>query len=184
MTRYQLISALALSAAMAWPASAASDHAAITAAQIATAITDAGMKTSPEQVTLLSDVVATTGSPSLKVQSMEPWGAHRLRVRLDCSIREECLPFFVAVRSEYQTASQTPSAFTPPGNARPALKDSVLRAGSPATLLLEGGHVHIRLTVICLENGAAGQMIRVSSKDSKQTFKATVVDGAFLKAHL
>jgi hypothetical protein len=40
----------------------------------------------------------------------------------------------------------------------------VVRAGSRAILLLDGGHVHVRLNVVCLENGAAGQRIRVEAR--------------------
>jgi hypothetical protein len=53
-------------------------------------------------------------------------------------------------------------------------KSFVVRAGRPATLLLDGAHVHIRIAVVCLENGAAGQTIRVASKDHRQTYTAKV----------
>jgi flagella basal body P-ring formation protein FlgA len=50
--------------------------------------------------------------------------------------------------------------------------------------LLDGGHVHIRLSVVCLENGDPGQRIRVESKDPHQTFIAEVVDGGVLRGSL
>jgi flagella basal body P-ring formation protein FlgA len=60
----------------------------------------------------------------------------------------------------------------------------VVKAGSPATLLLDGDHVHIRLSVICLQNGITGQTIRATSKDHTVVYTAEVVDGGVLKGRL
>jgi hypothetical protein len=185
MTRYRLIPVLALSFAMASPVASAAGRAAITPAQIADAINGAGMKISAEQVTLLTDVVAATGSPTLTVESMEPWGDHRMKVRLDCATPEECLPFFVAVSlSNETTATPAQAALNQFLAGKQGPKSVVVRAGSPATLLLDGGHVHIRLSVVCLENGAMGQKIRVASKDPRQTYTAQVIDSAVLRGNL
>lgn len=189
MRKYFLISALTFFAAMASAAAPAPGRAAITQAQIAAAITSAGMQISAEQVTLLTDVVATTASPALVVESMELWGNHRMKVRLDCAANEQCLPFFVAVRCGQQSASQAASAAsdhfstgTLRGRVDP--KTWVVRAGAPATLLLDGAHVHIRIAVVCLENGAPGQTIRVASTDHRQTYVAKVIDETVLRASL
>lgn len=194
MTRYHLISVVILSAAMALPAAAAPGRAAITTEQVAAAISGAGLNVLPEQVTLLSDVVAKSDSPTLNVQSIEPWGDRRMRVRLDCTTHEECLPFYVSVQLEKKSGlartlalpalalSDQPSSVSSRPKAEP--KSSLLRAGSRATLLLDGGHVHIRLSVVCLENGDPGQKIRVESKDPHQTFIAEVLDGGVLRGRL
>ncbi len=174
---------------MALPAIAAPGRAAITTEQVAAAISSAGMNVSPDQVTLLSEIVATSGSPTLRVQSIVPWGERRMRVRLDCITREECLPFYVSVRSKAESGAMTVIASSDQQSsiiARTSDKPSVssIRAGSRATLLLDRGHVHIRLSVICLESGSAGQKIRVESKDPRQTFVADVVDGRTLRGRL
>ncbi|MGD0632431.1 MAG: hypothetical protein ABR987_24165 [Terracidiphilus sp.] len=189
MTKHRLISALIFSAAVASAAAPAPGHSAITPAQIAAAIGAAGMRISADQVALLSDVVATTASPRLKVESMEPWGDHRMRVRLDCEDSEQCLPFFVAVRLNQDDASPAAAAdaersSTETMRGRIDPKSFVVRAGAPATLLLEGAHVHIRVAVVCLENGAPGQTIRVTSKDHRQTYMAKVIGEAVLRASL
>jgi hypothetical protein len=189
MTSYKSIPVLVLSAAMALPASAASGRTVITTAQIAAAISASGATVSPQQVTLLAEVVATTGNPALKVESIERWGDHRMKVRLACASSEECLPFLVAVHWTDETAAQPllANADRSPASASPAKTGSnsfVLRAGAPAILLLDGDHLHIRLIVTCLENGAAGQTIRVSSKDHLQTYSAEVVDGTTLRGRL
>jgi flagella basal body P-ring formation protein FlgA len=60
----------------------------------------------------------------------------------------------------------------------------VVRAGSPAVLLIEGDHIHIQIQVVCLENGAPGQTIRASSKDHRQTYTAKVGEDAVLRGKL
>ena len=184
MTKYRLISILVLSAAVVSPCVAASGRASITAAQVAYAISGTGMKVSAQQVTLLADVVASTSNPLLQVESVEPWGDHRLRVRMSCASSDQCVPFLVAVHWGDEDAVQ-PAAAT--ANLRPAAITSskavsnapVVHAGSPAILLLDSDHVHIRLSVICLESGAPGQTIRVETKDHSQTFSAQVQDGMY-----
>jgi flagella basal body P-ring formation protein FlgA len=57
-------------------------------------------------------------------------------------------------------------------------------AGSRATLLLEGDHVHIQVPVVCLQNGAVGQTIRVASPDHKQTYVAQVTGNNVLRGRL
>jgi hypothetical protein len=174
---------------MALAAAPAPGHTAITAAQIAAAISSAGMPISADQVALLTDVVATTASPALVVESMEPWGERRMKVRLDCAASEQCLPFIVAVRFGQEGASpaaQEASGRSSPGALRAGTdaKAIVVRAGAPATLLLDGVHVHIRIAVVCLENGAPGQTIRVASSDRRQTYMAKVVSESVLRASL
>ena len=173
MKRYRYISALIGLAAAALPAMAATARVAIDPAQVAGAISNAGIKISPEQVTLLADVVSNKADPTLVVESMERWGDNRMKVRMNCA-NAECLPFFVAV--QWGQNVPTPAAF-----AGAASKQIVLHAGSTATLILDNDHVHIKLPVICLESGAIGQTIRVASKDLKLTFSAQVGDPAALK---
>jgi flagella basal body P-ring formation protein FlgA len=112
-----------------------------------------------------------------------------MRVRLDCAKQEDCLPFYVAVRWPQENAAQTsqasltrPLAAIVPASTAP--KTFTVRAGSQATLLLDGDHIHIRISVVCLENGVTGQTIRVSSKDHQKTFTAEVVDGTVLRGSL
>jgi hypothetical protein len=189
MTKQWLISALILGAAMASPAAPASGRSAITPAQIAVAISAAGLQIGTDQVVLLSDVVATTATPRLKVESIEPWGDGRMRVRVECAASEQCLPFYVAVRFGQDSSSRPGIAVSGVSSTEAVRtpadpKSIVVRAGAPATLLLDGAHVHIRIAVVCLENGAAGQTIRVSSKDHRQTYSAKVIDEAVLRASL
>jgi hypothetical protein len=187
MTGYRFIPALFFSAAMALPAMAASGRVSITAEQVAAAINKAGMNISAGQVVLLTDVVATGSAPQLKVESMEPWGDHRMKFRLNCVKSEECLPFFVAVQWSQEEA--TPPGFADHSStaislAKPGSSSYAVRVGSPAILLIEGDHIHIQLPVVCLQNGAIGQTIRVTSPDHRQTYTAEVGGDAVLRGKL
>jgi hypothetical protein len=186
--RYCLISVLALSGALAIPAAAATGRAAVTTEQVAAAISGTGVSVLPEQVTLLTNVTTKSDPPTLNVHSIEPWGDHRMKVRMECASQEECLPFYVSVRLDQKDGAIAAANLSnqPAANARPNhdARSFALRAGSRATLLLDGGHVHIRLSVVCLENGDVGQKIRVESKDPRQTYVAEVVDGGILRGSL
>ena len=191
MTHYKWISTWIVTGVMALPAAAATGRDAITPEQIAAAISGAGVTISAKQVTLLTEVVARTSAPVLRVQSMEPLDGHRMKVRLDCTNIAECVPFYVTIHGNDESPVQ-PSPITPvqgrtPARIAPVKTEAsalVLRAGSPATLLLEGDHMHIQLPVVCLENGAIGQTIRVASKDRRQTYTAQVFDGGTVRGRL
>src|SRR6202041_704481 len=140
MKRTWSIPAITLLATMASAATPGAARAPITVAEVASAISGAGMAITAEQVTLLTDVTAATGSPSLKVELIEPWGDHRMKVRIDCASSQECMPFFVAVRCAQPLATepgntainQSPTVIAP---SRIDSKSIVMHAGAPATLL-------------------------------------------------
>jgi len=187
MKTWDFITTLTLGAAVALPAAATPGRDPITTAQVAAAISGTGMQTSAQQITMLTNVVATTSVPALKVQSMERWGDHGMKVRMSCASPEECLPFFVAVRGNgtntaFSADSDRSSNAIAPVKHDP--KSFVVRSGTPVTLLIDSERVHIKLSVVCLENGAPGQTIRVASKDHKQTYMAEVVDGSLLRGRL
>jgi flagella basal body P-ring formation protein FlgA len=51
-------------------------------------------------------------------------------------------------------------------------------------LVLDGGHVHIQLAVVCLENGVVGQTIRVAGRGHEQIYMAEVCSDGLLRASL
>lgn len=173
---------------MTLPAMAMPGREDITSAEVASAIDAAGLQVLPMQVTLLSNVYAKTKAPTLKVESMEPWGAHRMRVRLDCTREQECLPFYVAVGlTQTQDARVGNQSLEPisrlPERIVQQRTQATLHAGTPAVLLLEGTHIHIRLVVTCLEGGDVGQTIRVVDK-GRHTYLAEICRDGFLRGKL
>jgi flagella basal body P-ring formation protein FlgA len=56
-----------------------------------------------------------------------------------------------------------------------------IRSGAHATLVMDEERAHIEVAVISLENGMAGQKIRVASPNHKQVYVAEVVSANLLK---
>jgi hypothetical protein len=139
-------------------------------------------------VTLLTDVVATSNAPRLKVRSMEKSGDHRLMVRFECENSEDCLPFYARIgfggEHESQPSSSSLEIQSHDFGGGGHLKAVEMRVGSPATLLLDSARVHVSLAVVCLENGAVGQKIRVATGDRQRVFLAEVVSDKVLKGSL
>jgi len=189
MTHSRLVDITMLFAALSIPAKAASGREVITAGQVALAIGDAGLHVSASQVTLLTDVVAKTNAPALRVTSVGAWAANSSHVRLACIVSDECLPFVVTVRRPRNDSPEEPLiSQNPQTPEHPTVETSrskvVVRIGSPAVLLLEGGHVHIRLAVICLENGIVGQTIRVTGRERDHNYLAEVCSDGLLRGTL
>ena len=189
MMHYRSIVAMILGAAAVLTAVPASGRGAITTDEVAAAIRAAGMLVSSQQVSLLTEITASSNMPALKVESIERWGNNAMKVRLSCTGPQECLPFFVAVHGIeannsrlLMAASDGASAIG--GAAKASSGPIVMRSGAPATLFIDGQRIHIRLSVVCLDNGAIGQSIRVTSKDRKNVYTANVVDGTTLRATL
>jgi hypothetical protein len=174
----------ALGAAAALPATAAAGRYPITTAQIAAAVSTTGVYVLPAQVVLPVTIVASVSNPQLKVKSIGPGNDDRTLARLECANPEQCLPFIVTLRTASGAASPSSSVNAPPAAAATKPSAPVVRAGAPATLLLEGLHVHISLAAICLESGAVGQTIRAASSDRKQVYTVRVVREGVLEGHL
>jgi len=190
MKRFKVILLGLLLVVAGLPAGAGTGRYAISTEQIAATVSRYGIEIAPDHVRLLSGVMATTAAPRLTVRSINSWGNERLMARLECASREECLPFFVGLEIARDSGAGAPVRSTteegtgPQSSATPARKDNVLRKGSPATLQLDGERVHIRISVICLENGAPGQVIRVTGKDHRLVYTAKVLDGSLLQGRL
>jgi hypothetical protein len=183
MTFRRSISCLILFVVAALPSTAASGHYAITTDWIAAAVSSSGMQVSPAQVTLLTSVVANITDPELKVKSIDRSNGSRAVARLECVNPEQCLPFIVTLHINLET---DPALSGRPAPAVTQTRPSVplVRAGTPATLLLEGTHVHISLSVICLENGVTGQTIRAASRDHRQMYTVQVLRDGTLEGRL
>ena len=188
LKRFTSILVLTLSTAAAV---AQTGHYPVTVDRIVAAMNSMGLQIAPGQVSLLSNPVASTASPRLSVRSIERWNDARMMVRMECEDPEECVPFFVGVRTKpANTATAAvnimdrPTPAVTPPVSRSSYAAPVLRAGSSATLLLEGSHIHIRLTVICLDGGSPGQTIHVTDPDRREVYTAQIIDGATLEGRL
>jgi hypothetical protein len=168
---------------------------ALTAPQVARALSDSGIQTTGEQVSLLTRVVATEPSPKLDILSVEtlgkgPLAEHsvRARVKLACHLPRKCLPFYAIVSSPQTVAGSVAGSTTVASSAsifgNPRLNASseiTMKAGTHATLLMDDQRAHIQVAVISLENGMVGHRIRVATPDHKQTYIGEVLNARLLR---
>jgi hypothetical protein len=179
--------------AVGWPALAATRLYPVSVEQVAASVTKLGVPIMPDQVALLTDVTATTPAPSLQIRFIERVEADRFMVRLECGSQEDCMPFIASVRAGEETATQLSAVSlrssllrdSASGSDSNARRGTVLmRSGSRAILQLDNEHVHIRIPVICLESGSAGQKIRATDKDHTRVYRAQVVQAGLLQGRL
>jgi hypothetical protein len=184
-----------------WGQSQTQPHFALTAPQVARALSERGVQTEPQQVSLLAGVVATDPDPTLDVLSVETLGSAqplgqsqiRSRVKLGCRVAEKCLPFYaivtwpqgtawgVTIASSSSLVLKNAVASSPAAaNARPN-SEVTMPAGTHATLVMDDHRSHIQVAVVSLENGMAGHRIRVASLDHKQFYVGEVVSASLLK---
>ena len=171
-------------AAAALPALAAPGRYAITTERIAQAVSNNGVQVSPDQVSLFTGVVASVANPELKVESIDHAGSQGVIARIACADSGQCLPFLVALHvTDGEAAEAVMTRFTPAASTfKPAA--FAVKQGATTALFLDGTHVHISLSVICLDSGAPGQTIRATSLDRHQVFTARVASDGTLRGRL
>jgi hypothetical protein len=164
------------------------NHFAITGEQVAKVLSGRGIKTEAEQVTLLANVVATAPDPTLEIIKVERTGglpATKLSIRLACRVSGTCLPFYAIVTESRSSRDGHVDNSAVTTRSSIALLNSpavvTMRAGTHATLVMDDDRSHIQVAVVSLENGTAGQRIRVASPDHKQFYIGEVVTANLLK---
>jgi hypothetical protein len=187
------VSLMATISALACGQSQPQDRFALTAGQVARALSDKGMPTTDAEVSLLTRVVATETSPALDVLSVELLSRQspaehspaRSRVKLGCHLPGKCLPFYaVVIWSEPPAGLTATTRRASAGVNDPVSKeimDITMRAGTHATLVMDDNRSHIQVAVISLENGLVGHRIHVASPDHKQTYVGEVVNARLLR---
>ncbi|HVU46810.1 MAG TPA: hypothetical protein VHD85_11825 [Terracidiphilus sp.] len=171
-------------AAAALPALAAPGRFAITTERIAAAITNRGVQITPDQVTLFTGVVASVANPELKVESIDRSGNRQAIARIACADSAQCLPFMVSLRVNDGASLEIASTRVLSSSSSFKPVQFAVRQGTTTALYLDGTHVHISLSVICLESGIAGQTIRASSLDRHQVFTVQVAGDGTLRGRL
>lgn len=169
----------------------------VTSEQVVAAIQQHAWPVEGVRVTLPAAITAAVADPRLGVETASMLTAHEARLRIVCRVQAACLPFFatavwpdgagpVSLSSDRNTASAArkllPSA--EPAGAADEGSPARIRAGSPVTLLLEGERIHIRLQAVCVQGGATGDRVRVTSRDRKQTYVAEIVTPTLLRGSL
>ena len=172
---------LILASAVVAHAAGVPQRTAITREQIASALSANGIIVSHDQVVSLSDMTASSKAPHLQVVGVETQSANTAHVRLKCASTDVCLPFYVLLH--WQDPDQATNTLRKWQVRNPAQADNeqlpkeeiVVHRGKAVVLVLASRHARITLPVLCLQNGARGQSVRVMNRDSKRIYLATVI---------
>jgi hypothetical protein len=161
----------------------------ITSGAIIAAMEQRQLPVNGVQVRLAAPITASVAEPALDIHSLMPGDKHSAQLLVGCRNSAECLPFYVSVSwpVEVDVATLHNSLVHETENGRDAAvravpaEASALRAGSPATLLLDGDRVHVTLRVVCLESAEPGEKVRVTTPDRRQQYVASVIAPGVLK---
>lgn len=175
-----------------WGQSQLQERFALSTGQVARALSNKGMQTTDQQVSLVTRVVATEPDPALDILSVHPAGRGQLAqhsparswVKLACHLPGRCLPFYAIVSGSQPAArpANTSGVSSLTGNALFSPNSEItMRAGTHATLVMDDDRAHIQVAVISLESGMAGHRIRVSTPDHKQFYFGEVVNARLLR---
>lgn len=143
------------------------------------------------RIRLSAPVTSTVQEPALEITSVSQGPGHDVMLRMTCHVHTECLPFYASAM--WPADGRGPGAATKGGLGAMVhtnqatgifLSSPEVRAGSPATLLLEGGPVHIRLHVVLAQNARVGETVRVTTPDRKQVYVAEMLSTELLKGEL
>ncbi len=176
----------------------------LSTAQVVSAIEGRQIPSRGIELRLAAPVTSTVPNPLLQIEDIAPVNARELRLRVSCQDHSECLPFFAFATypastdlssfknktephpagapnraSDSKPPVPTQSATTVPDGSEP--HEPAVRSGSPASLDFDEDRVHVRVDVICLENGALGDKVRVTTRDRKRIYVAQVVAPNTLK---
>ena len=160
----------------------------ITATQISQVLLPAALALTPGDIELPLPLSTAVDSPHLAIRGADPLGETHLRLRINCTVPGECLPFFVVLNlhdKKHASAAQDllNSSFSPALPISPA-STPVVRAGERAVLLLEDHHMQITLPVITIDTGKLGTEVRVTSLDRKQTYRGFVIETGVIRGAL
>jgi len=149
-----------------------------------------GIQVSAGQVKLPSTVLATEEEPLLEVRAVDKLGPldasqpdqRSAGVRIRCKAAGICLPFYAIVTwQESPQSLATPSALDGAAKPREERLTPIVRTGERLTLLLEGDHAHIQVSVISLASASLGQRIRVVTPDHRHFYTAEVLGAGAVK---
>jgi len=140
----------------------------ITPQQVANALAKHEIKVTPDEVELLSPVMARSSDPDLTLVRIEPSGQSDSQAVISCESTRVCLPFFVLLHG---LRTGPPKRILLSRNPSPIL----IRSGDPVVLVYQAKHMSFTQPVVSLQNGALGQTIRVRNTAQNKVHLAQVV---------
>jgi hypothetical protein len=151
-------------------------------------MTSAGAGVNPDQIEFLAGARNIGESARMRVVSVTTRTNGSLKVKLRCEDNHECLPFYVLVHGVPVHGLDRVNLVVSKRGAEPlaavSAPPNLMRGGDHATLILESEDSRLSVPVICLQSGAQGQTIKVTSPDHRQVYEAQVVAVGMLKGTL
>lgn len=138
-------------------------------------------------------VVAAAQDPVLELRGMK-WDRRTsaLEVRMRCAEVSACGSFLVRApmsRPDFDAVASSSFPLQAPAHlarsqsrARATAGPVLAQAGRPATLLLEGDGMRIKLQVVCLDRGRLGQTVRARDSVGRKVYVAEVAGPGLLTA--
>lgn len=155
---------------------------------VVTMLRGAGLTVDAQQIAIPPGLTAMKEQPALALEGAELERGGNLRVRVACTHRVECSPFYATIALPSQEAGvaaiQTLRPAMAQAEAAPTRTVAVLRPGEETSLLLEDGQMRISLPVIAIDSGSVGAEVRVVSLDHKTTFRSVVVSPTLVRGVL
>ena len=148
-----------------------------------------GVPVSGLQIRIAAPITASVAHPELDIRSFAMGDKHTAQLLMSCRSSAECLPFYVSASWPVEMdAANLRESLEPGANPSPDVANRTFsgdvhsfRAGSTATLLLDGQRVHVMLRVVCLESGEPGERVRVATPDRRQEYVVDVIAPGVLK---
>jgi hypothetical protein len=173
------------------PAQAPATRFPIASPSILSAMQQKQMPVSGVQLRLAAPITASVEAPVLEVRLLTPGDKHSAQLLVACRNSAECLPFYVSASWPVEVDVATlHNGFVHATGATHDVVDrsssddtNTLRAGSSATLLLDGERVHVTLRVVCLDGGEPGEKVRVTTLDRRQSYVARVISPGVLRGN-
>jgi hypothetical protein len=132
-----------------------------------------------EDLDLPLAVPAAEGRTLRVAATCEDAGMGRLQFRLECREPGQCIPFLAYVGNFERTIAGSCRSGAHWASAQP--KKVIVRAGERATVVLVANRLRLTASVICLERGVEGEIIRVKNQDG-HIFRARIAAPALLEA--
>jgi hypothetical protein len=151
--------------------------------KIVEALASAGISVLQIQIEILSGAASLRESARVRMVKMTQASPGTIRVKLRCQDNRECLPFYVLVHGVEGLEARALGLGVMPA-VLPRPPQNVVRGGDHAILILETSDSRLSFPVICLQNGARGQTVRVTSTDHARFYEAEVVAAGLLRGNL
>lgn len=186
LTRYwgkHLCAWVVAGCALAAGTAAAEETYPVSASRVAEVFATEGVSVPASDISVPAGIATRRAEAELRIVSIAAaaGSARRYWIKVECSETGDCLPFYVSVDSTTPLASgvrQVSAGRLLPQHHAGA---PAIRAGAHMMLVIHGDRTLITLSVVTLQSGDIGDVIRVETPDHKQILQGQIVNATELQ---